>query len=617
MRTILATRFRAGSLLSSGLVYLALSAQPAAAADFDLDNLRFGVGGLSVLAPRVEVKGATLEREAFRAALDGSSGEAAASRMAKLDAREVLVPELIIEQTIGTQKQVTRYRALRLQTIAGGKVAQAEAASGTLAAEGAPTGPITGTFKATRVEALDLKQAARVLTESASAGSNEPMLPLFGRFEQDGYALDMGPAGKISLGKSIGRGFSAKVGEQPLYATFSRIMELAEKQEKARAASGTATKPDPAVEAEGRRLAVAMLSLYETISYGSGESRDMSIAITAPPKAGAAAEPVEMKIARVAYGEEAPDKSGFAVEGLSFAGGGAKGMIALISHSGFSFGNTLTELKALLSRPEPNLDLDNIDYRRFIPTLGTLRLSGFSVTAPQEAQRGKPAPAPITIGLDSFELKAAEQLNGVPTSIALSLAGLKAPVVEGPNNPAAKDLLAMGYRAVDLSAKLDLAWEQAKNELAIRSLSLGGAGMGRFEAKGTLGNITQDLFSSDTALAQVAALGATIRSVEATLQNQGLFEKLIENEARKAGRKPEDLKREYAMIANLGLAAMLGPSDAAKALTAAVSRFVAKPGKLTLQARPKAAGGLGLADVIGITDPTEILQKIDLQANAE
>lgn len=604
------------NLLRGGLLSFAAAAglvQAASAADFQLDNLRFGVGGVSVLAPRVEVKGATLERDAFRAALDGSSGEPAVARMGKLDAREILVPELVIEQTIGPQKQVTRYSGLRLQDIAGGKVAQLEAASGTLAATGAPTGTMTGTFRATRIEALDLRHAARVLTESAAPGAQEPMLPVFGRFEQDGYALDMGAAGKISLGKTSGRGLSAKVGEQPLHALFTRLMELAAEQEKA----GASARPDPEKAAEGRSLALAMLSLYESISYGSGESRDLAIAVTAPPKPGAAPEPVEMKVARIAYGEAAPDRSGFGIEGLSFAGGGAKGSIAVISHSGFSFGNVLTELKALLSRPEADLALETLDYRRFIPTLGTIRLAGLSVTAPQEARKGRPALPPITIGLDRFELKAAEQFNGVPTSIALTLDGLKAPVVEGPNNPAAKDLLAMGYRMLDLSAKLDIAWDQPRSEIAIRSLSLGGAGMARFEAKGTLGNITKDLFASDVALAQVAALGATVRSLDATLQNQGLFEKLLENEARKAGRKPEDLRREYAMIASLGLSAMLGPSEAAKTLTAAVARFVARPGTLNVQARPKSAGGLGLADVIALTDPTEILEKIDLQANAE
>ena len=111
-------------------------------------------------------------------------------------------------------------------------------------------------------------------------------------------------------------------------------------------------------------------------------------------------------------------------------------------------------------------------------------------------------------------------------------------------------------------------------------------------------------------------LGATARGLQVKLQNFGLVEKLIENEARKSKRKAEEVRQQYAMIANLGLAAILGPSDAAKALTAAVSRFVAKPGTLNVAASAKSQTGLGLADVITMTEPTEIFDKIDLKADA-
>ena len=175
----------------------------------------------------------------------------------------------------------------------------------------------------------------------------------------------------------------------------------------------------------------------------------------------------------------------------------------------------------------------------------------------------------------------------------------------------------MGIRSLDLSAKLDLAWEAAKNEIAIRTLSLGSAGLGQLEASGTLGNVTKDLFSSDLALAQVAMLGATARNLQVKLQNFGLAEKLIENEARKSKRKVEESATQFTMVASLGLAAILGPSDAAKTLTAAVARFVAKPGTLNVSASAKSQTGLGLADVITMTEPTEIFDKIDLKADAQ
>ena len=174
----------------------------------------------------------------------------------------------------------------------------------------------------------------------------------------------------------------------------------------------------------------------------------------------------------------------------------------------------------------------------------------------------------------------------------------------------------MGIRSLDLNARIDLAWEAARSELVIRQIALGDAGLARLEASATLGNVTKDLFSSDIALAQVAALGATARGLTAKLENFGLVEKLIADQARKAGRKPEEMRQQFAMVASLGLASILGPSDAAKTLTAAVSRFVAQPGTLILDAKAKSASGLGLADVITITDPTEILDKIDLKAEA-
>jgi hypothetical protein len=599
-----------GGALATTLIALAPSAQ---AADFQIDGLRLDLGKLVIAVPKIDVKGSTLERESFVALFNGSTGESAVSRMSKLNAAEISAPELSFEQTMGPQKQITTYRDIRFSNIRDGKIGRGEAARATLSVTGAATGAMSGELKRTAFTDFDLKQTARVLTERAQPGATEPMLPLFGRIDQDGYTIDMGAAGKMSMGTSSMRGFAAKVGDEPLGEVLSRIVTLSDAAEKAAREPGA--KPPGFKTEDERRMGLSLLALFDTVSYGSGEARDLVMTITAPPKPGAKPETVDMKMARIAFGEDTPAKSGFAIEGLQFAAAGGKGVIDSISHSGFSLGPVIAELKALLAKPDA--DFDTIDFRKFIPTIGTIRVAGLSVEAPQPARRGQPAPPPIKVGLGSFEFKAGEQVNGIPTNVSLTIDNLLAPVTEGTGNPAARDLIAMGYRMLDLSARIDLAWEAARSELAIRSISLGGAGMARLDAKGTLGNVTKDLFSSDLALAQVAALGATARSLEAKLQNMGLFEKLLENEARKAKKKPEELRQQFAMMANLGLAAILGPSDAAKSLTAAVSRFVAKPGTLTVQASAKSGSGLGLADVITMTDPTEIFDKIDLKATSE
>jgi len=592
----------AGVALAASVLIFAL---PARAADFQLDNIRIDMGVMVITAPKIAIKGSELEKDAFLALFASSAADSAAARASRLTAAEISAPELTLLQTIGDQKQTTTYRDIRLTDIRQGRIARGESASATVSSEGAPTGPVTGTLKRTAFDVLDLHQAARILTEKAAPGTEEPMRPLIGSFEQDGYSLDMGKAGKMTLGKTMGRGFSGRVGPEPLLELLAKIATASAELEK-KEATGDKADADAA-----KPLALSMIALFDMFEYGSGETRDLVMTVHAPPTTGAKPETVDMQMARMAFGEATPAKSGFAIEGLRFTAGPAKGGIDFVGYSGFSFGPVLRELKAMLS--EPNKSFDEIDFRKLVPTLGTIRFAGLSVDAPPVP----PAKDPIKVSLGAFEVKAGEQLNGIPTSLALTIDRLVAPIVDTAGNPAAKDMIAMGIRSLDLSAKLDLAWDAAKNEIAIRSLSLGGAGLAQLDASATLGNVTKDLFSSDAALAQVAALGATARNLQVKLQNQGLAEKLIENEARKSKRKVEDVRQQFAMVASLGLPAVLGPSDAAKVLTAAIARFVAKPGTLTVSASAKSGSGLGLADVITMTEPTEIFDKIDLKADAQ
>jgi hypothetical protein len=592
----------AGTALAAVLVMAAGSAR---AADFQLDDIRIDLGPLVIQAPKIAIKGSTLEKDAFLALFSGAAaGETASARTARLNAAEISAPELTLVQTVGDQKQTTIYRDIRLTDIRQGRIGHGESAGGSVSAEGTPAGPMTGTVKRIAFDALDLHQTARVLTEKAAPGVEEPMVPIIGHYELEGYSRDLGKVGSMSLGRSTARGFAARVGSEPLLELAARLGKASEEVERKRTEKRAGTS-----EVE-RQLALSMLGLFDMFDYGSGEARDLVMTVNPPREAGKA-ETVNVRVARMAFGENTPAKSGFALEGLQVRSGEAKGGLESISYSGFSFAPVLRELRAALA--DPNTPIEQLDARRFIPTLGTVRLAGVSIDAPASVT-GK---EPVRIGLGTFELKAGEQLNGIPTSLALTIDRLVVPVTETPGNPRAKDLIALGIRSLDLSAKLDLAWEAAKNEIAIRALSLGGEGLARLDASGTLGNVTKDLFSNDLALAQVAALGATARNLEVKLQNFGLAEKLLENQARQSKRKIDDIREEFAMIASLGLPAILGPSDAAKTVTSAVSRFIARPGALTVSASARSASGIGLADVITMTEPTEIFEKIDLKADAQ
>lgn len=597
--------------LSTTALMLVLLAGQASAADLQLDNIKLDLGKFALSIPKLEVKGTPLDRDSFLAIFQ-ASGDNPVDKLSKLTADEIIAPTLTVQVNIGPEKQVTTYRDVKLSDIREGRIGLTVSSGGSIKTEGGVNGPISGEFKRNSSEAFDLVQAARLFTSKAAPGETSPMRPIVGRMEIDGYSLDLGEQGKMTAGKATLSGFKARVTSEPMVDLMARISALSEESEKA--SRDLNSKEDPAIsQARDRKLLIAMAEVFDAVDAGSGEIRDIAMALKTPPKPGAKAEPVDMRFSRIAFGENTPEKSGFVIEGLQFEGSGSKGTIGSLGYSGFSFESVLREVRAI----SDTTDLKTLDFRRFIPKLGTIKMSGMQMTVPQDGKRGRPAGAPIQIGLGSFELKAGEQVNGIPTDMALALDKITFPIVESADNPAAKDLLAMGYRNVDLSAKLALAWQETSKEFAIRTLSLGSAGMVKLDATGMLGNIGKEVFSGDLALAQVALLGATAKNVELKLQNLGLAEKLIENEAKKSKRKVEDVRREYGMMASLGLAAILGPSDGAKALANAVARFVAKPGTLTVKANAKTATGLGLADVITLGDPTEIFDKIDVQATAE
>jgi hypothetical protein len=102
-----------------------------------------------------------------------------------------------------------------------------------------------------------------------------------------------------------------------------------------------------------------------------------------------------------------------------------------------------------------------------------------------------------------------------------------------------------------------------------------------------------------------------------TLENKGLFERVIASESRKAKKSPEELRREYGMAAAIAVPAMLGNAPAAKTLGQAVARFVAKPGRLTISMTAKDPAGLGIADLAATPEPAAILDKLEITATAE
>ncbi len=141
--------------------------------------------------------------------------------------------------------------------------------------------------------------------------------------------------------------------------------------------------------------------------------------------------------------------------------------------------------------------------------------------------------------------------------------------------------------------------------------------MGRASLRAGFGGVTKDVFSPDNTMALVALLGATIRTADLRIENGGIIEKLLAQEAAKQKKPADELRQEFGMAAALAIPVMLGNSGQAKALGQAIARFVAKPGKLSIAAKTKDPAGLGVADLASIGEPGVILDKLEVTATAE
>ena len=545
-----------------------------------LENVTFGAGALTLRAPRVEVRGTALSRADLTALLDPASTEGWAARLAKLNAREIAIPELRVEQSVGGKAQFAVYRDLTARDVAAGRVGRLEAAGAEIRVDGEAAG--TGRYGRIRAAEVDMAEIARLYVERAA--SPGPMRRIYGPFSVEDVSFTDKKGVEVRVARTEGGGFSARPVKDSWAGLTQRLAE---------AAPGAA---------DARRVYPALAELFDAVESGSLEMSGLTV------RDPSRKEPVDVAIARVAYaGAGRPAELRF--EGIEVGTPEGRMKLASVVSSGFSLAPTMEGLKALGERTDP---VDPADLRRLAPTLGSLRFSNLSFEG--KATSGEGA---VRIGLRGAEFRAERPVNGVPTESRLSMDGLTVAIPADTKQDGLRDVAALGYRELDLSWIMEVGWSEAARELAVREFSLSGRDMGTARARATIAGIGKDVFDTDTAIAAAALMGASATRLDVTLENSGLYERIVAQQAKAQGRGTEELRRDYAMLAAAGIPAVLGGSPTAKAIGQAVARFAAKPGRLSLTARSKSAAGLGLVDFTTAGDPTAILDLLEVTATAE
>jgi hypothetical protein len=564
----------------------------AQAADTTLENVTLEFGAVTYRLPKIEFSGVNLSRAELASLFDSRSADPVGPRLARLSAREAKIPELRIEQTFGGTKQVTIYRNVLARDIVDGRIVSLTSAGATLDVAGngsakATTGPLT-------IANLDLAYAAALYGQKAGPQPAETKT-VYGSFSLEDFRISDPKAAEIRIARMSGKDFRAR----PTAESWSEAMRII----------GEAQDLEKASPAERSRLFGALADLFEAYEIGTMEATGLEFRDLQ------AKDRPTGRIARIAFTGGGPAQVADArLEGMEIVSANGRARIGTIAFTGFSFRDSLQGLRRLGESPLE--DLDAADLRGLVPTIGTMRLSGLDFDVPNDKSTA-PMPDNIRFGIKDIEVTADKPVNGIPTNLRMAVDNLTFVVLANAKEDGLKDLAAMGYGTLDLSFATAATWNEPGNELLVRDVSVRAADMGSAVLRGVLANVSKDVFNPDSAIAMTALVGATARSLDLTIENKGLFERVIAQEARKQRKSPEDLRREYGMAAAIAVPAMLGGSASAKTVGQGVARFVAKPGRLTISARAKDPAGLGIADFAAAPEPAALLEKLEITATAE
>ncbi|WP_112664246.1 hypothetical protein [Microvirga flavescens] len=569
------------------------SAALAQSADtFTLENVTLAIGSTTYRAKQIGFSGVSSPRADIEAIFDGQATTPMAERLKRLNAKQIVIPELVVEQKLAGFAQRTIYRNIVASNVTQGRIA-------TIAAETAmqeitqKSGVDTFTQGPSTIAELDLAAMARLYLEKATS-PNEPLTKIYGDFSISDAVLTGSNGSVARIAKITGRDFTARPTEDSWSGTLSLLTALSETDKVAKEDQG--------------RLASSLADLLSAMNIGFVEAS--GIDITDRTKDGG-----NVRINRAAYTSASNGQpADMRIEGMLFTADDGQAKIDTISFTGFSFEPTLNGLRALRSKPLEEFDATTL--RSLVPTIGTVRISGLAIEARGKAEKNK-KPDPIKASVEEIELTADKPMNGVATNVRFGIKHYAMALPAGSKEEGIKDLLDLGYKDIDLSFLISSAWDEARNQIEIRDLFFDGKDIGQVSLRGTLGNVSKDVFHADTAVASVALLAAKAKSVELFIENKGLFDRYIAKEAKDQKTKPEAVRRNYGMAAAVLVPSLIGNSQKAQLLSQTIAKFIAKPGRLTIKAQAKDPAGLSVVELAAQTEPAAVLDKLDISAKAE
>jgi hypothetical protein len=565
-----------------------------------LENLSFKGELATVRIPSITIEGSTATKSEIEALFDPKTLSTLGARLTKISARSVSIPLIEMVQTQAELVSTTTYKDIVFRNVANGVIAEIVSPLMTVTAKAKPVASTAAKSKT----AVDFPGFEMEMTNVVMKGTD---LPLFLRFVYDkaqpGETLKVGMA-EQTVGKTTykvgdlanftfasitAKDFKVKPLSKPLLETIA----ILEKQNKEK------TK-------DGDKLAFTMIGeLLTAFSFGNMDVNGIVGEVKQPGEK--TAVKVSMDRMSMAGGVDVPGR--FTMQGFKTTTPTGNVNMGEISVEGISLASMLAAIQKISASPDAKMD--DFDPMVFVPKIDVVRIAGIDIDMPDEKNKNQRIKAKLGL----FETKMSNHVGAIPANVTMAMDKFQMDLPANSKEKGIQDIIALGYKSVDVSARYDQSWDQTSKVLKLNEISMRSAGMFATSIKAELGNVAKEVFTTNKAIAAVAALAVNAKSVDVSVTNESLFEKLIAQQATQQKRKVEDVRAELAAGATLMIPMFMGDHPGAKVLGAAVGQFLAEPKNLKVNLTAK-GGGLGAADYIAVSNPMELLKKVDITATA-
>ena len=172
----------------------------------------------------------------------------------------------------------------------------------------------------------------------------------------------------------------------------------------------------------------------------------------------------------------------------------------------------------------------------------------------------------------------------------------------------------LGYKTIKFNGAFDANWDRDSQKINFNN-TLGYQDMATASLKGTLSNVSPELFSNNVAMIIASAMVIHINDLHVTVDADNYLDRYAKFYDANTGENFANKRKEAAIKARLAIALFLGAENSQKS-GEAVQNFIENGGTINVHAVAKSKDGLGLGDLLALRlAPTTFVDKIDLSAD--